>query len=105
MQSPEVSSDLVKVRRRDAKWVVGLDTEVEDNNRTRTRPIPKGTVSKGKLSCRTTGHSICSVLVWFRAAELESSCDDRVEEDDCGGDNCPAAGKGCREDKLEDGTY
>lgn len=79
MQSPEVISDLVKVWRRDAEWVVGLDTDVEDNNRTRTRPISKGAVSEGELSCRATGYSISSVLVWFRTAELEDSCDDRVE--------------------------
>lgn len=76
MQSPEVISDLVKVWCRDAKWVVGLDAEVKDNNWARTRPISKGSVSKGKLSCRTAGYSICSVLIWFRAAELEDSCDD-----------------------------
>lgn len=105
MQSPEVISDLVKVRRRDAKWMVGLDAEVEDDDGTRARSVAKGAVSEGQLSRRTARNGICGVLVWFRTAELKDSCNDRVEEDDGGGDNCPAERKSRREEELEDGAY
>ena len=85
--------------------MVGLDAEVEDDDGTRTWLISKAAVSEGELSCRTARNGICGVLVWFRTAELKDSCDDRVEEDDGGGDNCPAERKSRREEELEDGAY
>lgn len=95
VQGAEVVCDLGKVRRRDPQGVVGLDAQVEDDDGARAGLVPKGPVWEGKLSRRAAGYGICSVLVWSRAAELQDGCDDGVEEDDGGWDDCPAERQSC----------
>lgn len=46
MKSSKVFSDLVRVRRRDAEWMVGLDAKVKDDDGASARFIAKGTVSE-----------------------------------------------------------